>query len=85
MNCEVCINDNQGYPDIKAAWEACRESEGGTGKCKYIMQWTNGKYYLRKSSDVYDSNPDLRYVVFQCQGSFKIMIYYLFHVLKAID
>ena len=70
------MNENKGYPDIKTAWEACREN----GKCKYIMQWTDGKYYLRRSSGEYDSNPDLRYVVFQCQGSFKIMMYYLFYV-----
>ena len=56
---------------MKTAWAACKKISG----CKYIMQWTDGKFQLRKSDDIYDPNPVLLYVEFNCPGNMKLVTY----------
>ena len=68
---DKCINDNKSYLDMKTAWAACKTISG----CKYIMQWTDGKFQLRKSDDIYDPNPVLLYVEFNCPGNMKLVTY----------
>lgn len=42
-----CIHQNKGYREFSQAWYACGNVDG----CDVVMKWTNGKYYLRRSSD----------------------------------
>ena len=62
------MNGNKGYPDMKTAWDACRKLQHGVDNCKYIMKYTDGKYYLRKDNDKYDKNRAYQYAVFKCPG-----------------
>ena len=59
-----CFNDNIPYDDFETAWKACGEKSG----CAKIMQWTTGKFMLRKSNCKRDSNKNLRTIDFLCQG-----------------
>lgn len=43
----LCLRNNKAYGSIKEAWDAC----GSTDGCAFILSWSNGKYYLRRSSD----------------------------------
>ena len=67
-----CINENKGYPNLNGAWDACKM----ISECTYIMRYTNGTFYLRKSDDDYDTTPGLLYVEFKCPGT--IILNYLF-------
>ena len=42
-----CINGNVGYNSLSEAWHKC----GKVTSCAFIMQYSDGLYYLRRSSD----------------------------------
>lgn len=42
-----CVAGNAHFSSLSAAWEACGEHPS----CSYIMHFTDGNYYLRRSSD----------------------------------
>ena len=72
-----CINGNTGYWEYQTAWKRCGEIK----QCKMIMKYTNGKYYLRKFNDRFESNSKCRkceYVEYRCGGKKKIFFYFLF-------
>ena len=42
-----CINGNLGYNSLSEAWHRC----GKVTSCAFILQYSDGLYYLRRSSD----------------------------------
>lgn len=42
-----CLANNEHYYTLEEAWEAC----GRQPECGFIMRWTTGEFYLRRSTD----------------------------------
>lgn len=42
-----CLNDNTPYSTLEEAWAQCEQVTG----CGNILEWTNGNYYLRRTTD----------------------------------
>ena len=58
-----CLNKNTPYDSLEAAWKKCGEIQ----ECKKIMLYSDGKFYLRRSTDDY-ANDSNKYLDYTCQG-----------------
>ena len=71
-----CLNGNIGYSDFASAWKNCEQING----CGKIMKYTDGNFYLRRSSDEKFEDSRVQYVDFRCLGTRYGS--YLFHNLE---
>ena len=62
-----CLNGNKGYTRFGEAWSVCKV----TTDCAFIMKFTNGKYYLRRSSDTDDPGIPNSGMAFTCSAECK--------------
>lgn len=57
-----CLNHNKDYDTMEQAWAAC----GQVPDCDSIMQYTDARWYLRRSTDPDISGEGLKLYVYTC-------------------
>mmetsp|Transcript_130506 Transcript_130506/g.226787 ORF Transcript_130506/g.226787 Transcript_130506/m.226787 type:complete len:262 (-) Transcript_130506:94-879(-) len=57
-----CLNKNKDYETLEQAWAAC----GRVEDCDSVMQYTDGRWYLRRATDPDISGEGLKLYVYTC-------------------